>query len=246
MLVRMTVAFCFSVALLIAGGSAAQQRGAELTLPAMAPCTDSSHPLLPEKWQGTFLMAPFTRAQLILAELVYDSSIPAMRVRLFGLRQGSTDLLIKGREAFLLTGDEGPSASCLNLGDTGLRPPSRDWLVREARCEGSAPVAGVALDWWKTPSAAAPSADYIWFKTLDRSPFRMMFTQPADKPAVLGWYAFSYQVASKPSPAPASRPRPPPAIRSAALRVGPAGRLSGISLLPWKAHRPGAMQTSRV
>ena len=125
----------------------------------MARCKVASHPLLPKKWRGTYLMAPFIRAQLTLGEFVVDGSIPAVRVRLFGLRRGSLDLFIHGRKTFVLPRDQ-LSGDCLDLGDTGLRPLPSDWVAPAAQCVGSAPVAGLDLDWWKTPSGAASSANW--------------------------------------------------------------------------------------
>jgi hypothetical protein len=193
MFARMTMAFASLTALLISWGAAGQDQDATLAMPAMARCTNSSHPLLPEKWHGTYLMAPFTRAQLTLGDFVYDGSIPALRVRLYGLRRGSLDLLIKGRTTYLLGEAEASPGDCLELGDTGLRPFPRDWLARDAQCAGSAPIAGLAVDWWKKRSDGASSANWIWYETSGRSPFRLMFTQPTDELAVLGWYTFSYQ-----------------------------------------------------
>ena len=193
MLARIVLALASFAAPFFAQGVQAMDREAALTLPALAPCANRSHPLLPEKWHGTYLMAPFNRAQLMLGDIVYDGSIPAMRVRLAGVRAGSTDLFVRARNTYLLAHD-GSSAVCQDLGDTGWRPLPRDWLALNAKCEGSAPVGGLALDWWKTPSGSGPSANWIWYRTDGRSPFRLMFAQPSDKLAVLSWYSFSYQV----------------------------------------------------
>ncbi len=165
-----------------------------MELPRLAPCADRSHPHLPDRWQATYLMAPFTKAQLTLGDFHYDGALPVLRIRLYGLRHGYLDLLIKGERTYLLEKDGTPAGRCLDLGDTGLRPPARDWLGPKAQCAATAPVAGKAADWWKTPSTAAPSANWLWYKKDDKSPFRLMFTQPEDAPAILGWYTFSYRV----------------------------------------------------
>lgn len=52
----------------------AQSRDRSLPLPHLETCQDGSHPVLPEKWRGAFLMAPFTSSQLVLSEIVYDGS----------------------------------------------------------------------------------------------------------------------------------------------------------------------------
>ncbi len=117
-----------------------------------------------------------------------------MRVRLYGLKAGALDLLVKGRETYLLSQGGTPPPACQDLGDTGWRVLPRDLLGHHARCEGSAPVGGLALQWWKTPSASRASANWIWYKAADHSPFRFMVTQPDDRLSALGWYSFSYQV----------------------------------------------------
>src|SRR5215211_7407241 len=84
-------------AALLSSAVAAQEPAALLNLPQLATCGATSHPHLPDKWRGTFLMAPFTKAQLMLAEIVVDGSSDAMRVKLHGVQRGSLDLLVLGR-----------------------------------------------------------------------------------------------------------------------------------------------------
>jgi hypothetical protein len=172
----------------------AQQADEAPPLPALTQCAGSSHPLLPDKWHGTYLMAPFTKDQLVLGDFVTDSSIPATRIRLYGLKHGALDFQIEGRTTYLMSQDGNPSSECQDLGDTGWRPLPRDWLAAKAQCEGSAPVAGLDLEWWKTPSSDAHSADWIWYGPDGRSPFRLMMTQPTDRLAALGAYALSYRL----------------------------------------------------
>jgi hypothetical protein len=186
-------AAAISALLVMAGGATAQEPGAVTPLPNLAACGGSAHPEAPVKWRGAYLMAPFTFAQLTLGEFTFDESIPALRVRLHGVRRGLTDILITGSKTYLLARD-GNSDACLSLGDTGLRPFSRDWLTRGSQCDGSAALAGVAADWWKSPGGSASSASRFWFDAPDAPPFRAMFVQPSKEPALLGWYAFSYRV----------------------------------------------------
>ncbi len=184
---------CLPLAISLIAQSGEAQEARVLTLPKMSKCVDRTHPLLPQKWRGLYLMAPFSKAQLTLGDFVFDGSIPATRARLYGLRHGSVDLFIKGRKTYMLGHDGLPIHGCRNLGDTGLRPFRQDWLTPKAHCEGSAPVGAAAAEWWKMPSASKPSANWIWYETAHRSPFRLMFTQPVDDPAILGSYTFSYQ-----------------------------------------------------
>ncbi|MGA7328057.1 MAG: hypothetical protein WBX25_27105 [Rhodomicrobium sp.] len=197
MLARLILAVCFATVLQTRFAVAAEN-GFSSPLPSVEKCSSKARPILPGKWHGTYLMAPFTRGQLVLGDFVFDASINAAGVRLYGLRHGSLDLFMKGRSTYIIKDAGTASASCADIGDTGLRPFSRDWLGRRAQCTGSAPVAGVNADWWKTPSTAAPSANWIWYDKADSSPFRLMFTQPENDPAILGWYTFSYQVKFEP------------------------------------------------
>jgi hypothetical protein len=194
MFARVMAALALFTAPLVARSAAAQEADAAPALPALTQCAGRLHPLLPEKWRGIYLMAPFTKRQLVLGDFVNDSSIPATRIWLYGLKHGALDLLIKGQKTYLISQDENPSSECLDLGDTGWRPLPRDWLGAKARCEGTAPVSGLNLEWWKTPSSEAHSADWIWYKTDGRSPFRLLMTQPANRLAGLGAYALSYQL----------------------------------------------------
>jgi hypothetical protein len=66
----------------------AQNGDTPLALPHLETCQHVSHPLLPPKWRGVFLMAPFTASQLALSEIIYDGSLPAMLVKLYGVRSG--------------------------------------------------------------------------------------------------------------------------------------------------------------
>lgn len=187
MLLRQLIC-AFGLALAIAPAAFAEEAGPPL--PTTKPCGKKERPLLPEKWRGLYLMAPFARAQLTLADIVYDDSLNAMRVRLYGLKGGSADFLVKGKETYLL-GKDG-AKSCEAMGDTGLRPLPRDLLGREAECEGSAAIGGVMLDWWKTPSSSPPSANWAWYSD-GGSPFRLMVTQPDGRLSILGWYSFTYR-----------------------------------------------------
>ena len=168
-----------------------------LPLPKLDACRSTSHPRLPERWQATYLMAPFTKSQLVLGEIVVDDSIPAMRVKLFGLRHGSVDLFVTGDRTYALVSDGSAVTDCRDLGDTGWRPLGRDWLTPQSRCAGSAPIGDTAADWWKTPVEPQPSSYWIWYAAADRTPFRLVFQAPSDRLAVLSRYALSHQVAFK-------------------------------------------------
>src|SRR5262249_39828662 len=147
--------------------------------------------LLPERWHGTFLMAPFTNTQLMLADITSDGKM--MRATLHGISRGSLDLFVKGDTTYVLSNNDN-SRACVALGDTGLRPLSRDWLTAQSQCTGAAPLGNTVVDGWKTPVAPKPATDWVWFKTSDRSPFRLVFQSESDRLSILSRYAMSYQI----------------------------------------------------
>jgi hypothetical protein len=85
-------------------------------------------------------MAPFNDTQLVLSEIVYDDSLPAMLVKLYGVRSGSVRLLVVGNKTYLLPQDD-TDGRCVELGDTGWTPLPRDWLAQGAQCVGSVATA---------------------------------------------------------------------------------------------------------
>jgi hypothetical protein len=186
-----------AVALLISSAAAAQQQSALLPMPQLEKCEGASRPRLPEKWRATYLMAPFTKSQLVLGEIVSDQALSAMRVKLYGVRNGSADLLVVGTNTYVVESD-GAAIQCRSLGDTGWRPLPQDWLTASSQCVGAAPIGATAVDWWKTAIEPDPASYWIWFKTADRSPFRLVFPFASDRLPVFGRYALSYQVSFEP------------------------------------------------
>src|SRR5689334_21353636 len=83
--------------------TSAQQKSPLIPLPQLSECQPASHPYLPSKWHGVFLMAPFTNAQLVLSDIEYDASFPAMRVKLYGLRYVSLDLFVTDPDTYVLS-----------------------------------------------------------------------------------------------------------------------------------------------
>jgi hypothetical protein len=188
-----------SVTGLLISGAGAQDEGARMPLPQLATCESDTHPRLPERWRATYLMAPFVNGQLVLGEIVYDAALPAMRVRLFGVKGGSADLLVTATTTYAL-GDAPASESCRDLGNTGWRPLPRDWLKPQSRCLGSAPVGETPVAWWRTAITPAPASYWVWYKASDQSPFRLVFPFASDRLPPLSRYAFSYQVGFEPLP----------------------------------------------
>ena len=178
---------------------AAESPDMTLALPRMEPCQQEIPPMLPAKWRGVFLMAPFTPTQLVISEIVYDEALPAMQVRLFGVRSGAANFLVLGDKLFSVS-ELAADTQCEELEGREWTPLPRDVLAAGARCVGSSPIAETRVEWWKTPSRPAPLADWMWFKSSDRSPFRLLFQKPGDHLSVLSSFAVSYQVSFEPLP----------------------------------------------
>ena len=159
----------------------------------MEQCQGNSHPMLPQKWRGVYLMMPFTPTQLVLSEIVYDGTLPAMLVRLYGVRSGAAELLVVGKKTYLLAGGDG--GHCTELTGRRWAPLPQDLLAEGARCVGSAPISETNVQWWKSPTTPRPLTDWIWFKASDRSPFRLQFQKPNDRLSILSAFALSTQVA---------------------------------------------------
>src|SRR5262245_15499459 len=165
-----------------------------LTLPRMEPCHTARPPQLPEKWRGVFLMSPFTKGQLVLSEIVHDTTLPATRIKLHGVRTGTADLLILGTRTFELSSSDHERAVCRDLGDTGWRLLPRDLVPPQAQCVGSAPLGEVAVDWWRIAAKPHPAASWIWFSASDQSPFRFVFPAASDELPPLSRFAMSHRV----------------------------------------------------
>jgi len=194
---RSIAASVASIATLLVGSASARTPAPLVAVPQLEQCQTESHPRLPEKWHATYLLAPFTNAQLVLADIVYDGSLSAMRVRLHGVRHGSLDLAVVGAHTYALSSRD-DDTPCEDLGDTGWRPLPRDWLTAGSQCVGSASLGDTATDWWKTPVDPAPSTYWLWSKSSDRTPFRLAFEAPSERLGVLSEFALAYQVRFEP------------------------------------------------
>src|SRR5439155_5724861 len=79
---------------LCAGAGAAQDLRPLQRVPELPACRSTGHPQLPQHWRATYLMAPFTTGQLVLAEIVQDAPLAATRVTLYGVKLGRADFLV--------------------------------------------------------------------------------------------------------------------------------------------------------
>lgn len=184
------------VALFLLGARTDKERNlARLPLPSLFDCSSSSHPQLPERFRATYLMAPFSIGQLMLAEIVHDGPLSATRLTLYGIKNGVADFLVKGDKTYVLPIAKTGGKNCTDLGDTGWRPLPADWLTDASRCAGSGPVLKVAVNWWTTAIEPAPSSYWVLSKHSDGTPFRLVFANPSDKFLALSRFALSHLIA---------------------------------------------------
>src|SRR2546423_1518332 len=145
--------------LLCAGGraGAAQDLRPLQRLPEFPACRSAAHPNLPQQWRATYLMAPFTTGQLVVAQIVHDASLAATRITLYGVKRGVADFLVTDDTTYELVSDGAAVTECRDLGDTGWRPLPQDWLSAQSPCTGSAPILDIPIHWWKKPIDPSPS-----------------------------------------------------------------------------------------
>ena len=159
-------------------------------LPLFSACTPASPPQLPARWRAVGLLSPFGTTQLDVGEFVYDGTLPVMRATVYGLESGAVDLLITNTDTYLLSGPYSGPNGCASLGRR-FSPPSAQWLPGQALCVGETSLAATPVQWWKTPVSEA-RANWFWFKSDTRLPWRSLFAIPTPDPAVIGDYAMTY------------------------------------------------------
>src|ERR1043166_3157780 len=188
--------------LFLCGGGrpgAAQDLRPVQPVPEFPACGSTAPPNVPPHWRATYLMAPFTTGQLLVAEIVHDARLAATRITLYGVKRGSAAFLVTGETTYELTSEGAAVTECRALGDTGWRPLPQDWLGAGSQCAGTAPLLGTPVDWWKTPVDPAPSTYWVWYKKSDGTPFRLVFETPSDRLAPMSRFALSYQIAFSPT-----------------------------------------------
>jgi len=165
----------------------AQQR---IPMPLFSACTKTDAPVLPARWHAVSLMIPFSREQLNVADLIYDSTLPAMRATVYGLDSGAVDLLITETETYELSGPHDSPDSCAALGRK-FPLPSNHWLSNEAVCIGETPLGKIPMQWWKTAATDGRNKWHL-YKTESRLPYRMILPAPSGDLPVIGEFAVSY------------------------------------------------------
>jgi hypothetical protein len=156
--------------------------------PVVAPCNPASAPELPTRWRAVGLMLPFLQGEIDVAELVYDSTLPAMRATVYGLKSGAVDLLITDSDTYVLARPHRSPEQCTSLGPR-LRVPAAQWLTADAVCSGETPIDNHPVQWWHT--SGFDQARY-WVSKDTRLPWRSLFLRRALNQAIVGDYAMSY------------------------------------------------------
>jgi len=169
--------------------------------PQLAPPPPGPPRPLPERWRAVALLTPWRSAQLVVAEVVCDSTLDAMRVRLHGLEQGRAELLFTDGAGYVVhrraegTSLEGPVA-------VPVMVPGPDWLADHVVCQGVGDVLGIPCTWWtgsttcrnsyqnqKTPPSTVANTFNLRADT--GAPLRFVFVNPDNdyRLPVLGAYA---------------------------------------------------------
>ena len=176
--------------------AAAHETAADLLpLPTFASCTSSTHPGLPAKWEAVGLMQDFFQTSFVVGRFVYDESAKAFEFSLddpFGIDEDY--IVTADRKLYRLNGGADHPTSCTYLtASSPFTMPDRDWLDTGAVCVGQAPILDRPQEWWKSPSG--PGANWYWYNSSDRLPFRSMYyadTKPTTPVPVYEHFTFNY------------------------------------------------------
>jgi hypothetical protein len=173
--------------------------------PTLAPCTASTPPPLPQRWQAVTLLTPWESAQLLVANATCDATMDAMRVTIYGLEYGYADLLFTGGAAYLLRSASigGPADRAYGPIATDAVVPAPGWLSAKVACQGIADVLETSSSWWtgettcqnsyqNGPPPPTPSkiSNTFNFRQDTGAPWRMVFVNPSNdyQLPVLGAY----------------------------------------------------------
>lgn len=167
---------------------------AVLPPPSFTDCSLTTHPRLPEKWVAVGVLQDFFFDSLAFGKFVYDEEARAFRFMLSDRYGVDLDLLVtEDRRLYLLAGGEMPTDCQLLSDESPYTVPARDWLDSGAVCVSEAPVLGRDQIWWKTPSDEG--ADWVWYNTGDRLPFRSMYysdAKPTEPVPIYEHFTFNY------------------------------------------------------
>jgi len=164
----------------------------QLPLPSFDPCSTTTHPELPAKWEATALMQDFFLNALWFGDFVYDENASAFRFSLANRYGIDFDFLTTtdGR-LYALEGGDMPTSCSLVTSSSPFTVPERDWLADQAVCVGQAPILDRDQQWWKSPSGVG--ANWFWYDTSTSFPFRnMYYAAPTDPVPIYEYFTFNY------------------------------------------------------
>lgn len=174
--------------------SPATQADGLLPLPALTPCASTDHPLLPAKWESEALLQDFFLNTYLVGKFVYDEGAKAFRFSLNDQYGIDADFLVTtDRKLYLLEGGEQPTSCTYLTASSPFTVPARDWLNTGAVCVGQAPILQRDQQWWKSPSGVG--ANWFWYDSTSKMPFRNMFyaeADPADPVPIYEYFTFNY------------------------------------------------------
>jgi len=178
--------------------------GGVLPLPEFKPCATTTHPVLPAKWAATALMQDFFLNTVWFGKFVYDESANAFRFSLADQHGIDFDLLTTtdGKLYLLEGGGDQPKSCALLTSKSPYTVPTREWLNDQAVCVGEAPLLKQDQQWWKNP-AGSVGANWFWYNTKSKLPFRSMYyadAKPSNPVPIYEYFTFNYFPAFAPVP----------------------------------------------
>lgn len=166
-----------------------------LPLPSFTSCGSYAHPVLPAKWEAVALMQDFFLDSFLVSKFVYDESAQAFRFWLIDQHGLDMDFLVTAdRKLYLLAGGDQPTACTYLTAESPYTMPARDWLDPKATCIGQAPILKQDQLWWKSPSGTV-GANWFWYNTRSRLPFRSMYyadAKPTMPVPIYEHFTFNY------------------------------------------------------
>ncbi len=165
-----------------------------LPLPSLAACNSTDHPMLPAKWESEALLQDFFLNTYLVGKFVYDEEAKAFRFSLNDQYGIDADLLVTtDRKLYLLQGGDEPTSCTYLTASSPFTVPARDWLNPGAVCVGQAPILEKDQQWWKSPSGVG--ANWFWYDSTTKMPFRNMYyaeADPKDPVPIYEYFTFNY------------------------------------------------------
>ena len=166
-----------------------------LPLPEFSDCGINQPPVLPDKWTATAMMQDFVLPFIMYSNMVYDKSVDAFSFSLLSRFGTDLDFLVTtDRKLYVIKQiSERVKVCALVSNESIFTVPSQSWLDPQAVCVGEAPILDNNVQWWKTPKS--PGANWIWYDTDSRLPFRSMYyedVQNQEPAPIYEHFTFNY------------------------------------------------------